>query len=175
MRDLVVLPLCLVGLAGLLCNLMGSPRVQYWAAVAALVVINALAVVALFEGGANSVVLAVLALNLMIFVLRAGYVGRHDKTLFKESNHRSFVGATTAERVALYVLVVMLTALLMEAASERWGWGMDSSLTDIGESVLLLAVGAPVVTYLTSGFGKLRHIVRGGQGASSSGDIEAED
>ncbi|GAA3278268.1 hypothetical protein [Nesterenkonia halobia] len=110
--------------------------------------------------GLSAVALAVVVVNALVFLFRGGYVFWRRHQLFNARTIQRFNEATNAERVAVYVFGVLLLAFLSQGIGNGIGLDIGSSLTSLGESVMLLAIGAPVITYLTSGYGKIREIVR---------------
>lgn len=148
-----------------------NAAVMYWIGTTTLVLINAAAVSALRDDP-NTVVLAVVLANLAIFGCRGVYAFSHRRELFKETTFRRAEGATSAERVAVYVFATLMLAAIIQSTSQQSGLDIDDSLTELGESIILLAIGAPVITYLTSGYGQLRDIVHDGRARSMEGFTE---
>lgn len=140
-----------------------SPRfagATYAAGALSLLLINGGLLFELITGSANTVAAAIVVVNLGVFTIRALYAIRHQGTLFSEASYRVTDQATGAERVGFYVFVVVIVAGLVEQLDAAFGWGFDTSLGELGQAVMLLAVTAPTATYLAAGHGKLRRIVR---------------
>lgn len=138
-----------------------NARTSYWWGVGGLLGLSAFAVYDLFFGpyALNGYVLMVVFLNLVVFGFRARYVRRNKDVLFSEENYRAAEQAANAERVALYAFIVIFGAWLVGIIAEIWV-DVDDSVGDVGKNVGVLILVAPVVTYLTSGYGKFRDIVR---------------
>lgn len=134
--------------------------ITYGTSVLSLLVINCVLIAGLITGPANTFAAAIVAVNLAVFAVRAIYVLRHHSILFNETNYRATDQATGSERVGFFVLVVVIVNGLVEQLDAAFGWGMDTSFGELGQTVMLLAVTAPTVTYLTAGHGEMRLIVR---------------
>ena len=134
--------------------------ITYGTSVLSLLSINCVLIAGLITGPANTFAAAILVINLAVFAVRAIYVLRHHSILFNETNYRSTDQATGAERVGFYVLVAVSVNALVEQLDAASDWGIDTSLGELGQAVMLLAVTAPTVTYITAGHGKMRRIVR---------------
>lgn len=143
--------------------------VTYAAGALALLLINVVPLGSLITGPANSFAAAIVMVNLVAFAVRGAYSVRHWRSLFNEGAYRAADEATGAERVGLFVFLVVLLAGQIEQAAGSFGWAMDTSLGELGQMVMLLAVTAPTATYLTTGHGKLRRIVREQTQSSSVG------
>lgn len=109
-------------------------------------------------GDFNIHMAAVLVLNIVVFTWRAIYAICHRTTLFSKKHYRSVEAATNAERVALYGFAVVMGAGLIAEGSDGL-LTVDESLGDVGQGIILLILVSPMVTYLTSGYGKFRDIV----------------
>lgn len=141
----------------------GTPRFAFWfhtVSALSLIVVNLALLIALIAGASNTFAAAIVVTNMVAFTIRATYALVHRKTLFDEDNYRSTEQAAGAERVGLYVIAVVMVSALIELPNGAFSWGMDTSLGELGQAAMLLAVTAPMVTYFTSGHGKMRRIVR---------------
>jgi hypothetical protein len=125
----------------------------YWASVVVFLLVNGVALMVLLDDF-NAVMAAVLIVNIVVFGLRALYAFLHRDTLFSEAHYRGTEAATNAERVGFYAFAVIIGAELLAQVPS-----FDDTPGAIGGEILLLIIVAPMVTYLTSGYGKFRDIV----------------
>lgn len=135
-------------------------QVCYWLGVFVLLFMSGYAVYDMFFGSSpiNGYVLMVVILNIAVFGMRASFVMRNREELFSKDSYRATEQAANAERVALYAFIVIFGAgRILEIVGSRDR--VDTSVGDVGEGVGILILVAPVVTYLTSGYGKFRDIV----------------
>lgn len=129
----------------------------YWIGVVVLLLFNAAAIFGVLRDP-NAIVLMVLVINAVVFISRGAYAIWHRNILFSDANYRDAEAASNAERVGVYVFVVLMSAAVMLAMLDD-NVNIDDSAGEVGEQLMLLVIIAPVLTYLTSGYGKFREIV----------------
>lgn len=155
-------------------NKAKKAKIVYLAGIAVLLFLSGFAVYDMFSGGSpvNGYVLMVVIVNIAVFGMRACFVVC-NRELFSKDNYRATEQAANAERVALYAFIVIFGAgRILEIAGDNWN--MDTSVGDVGKSVGILILVAPVVTYLTSGYGKFRDIVRESKNDRANEKVEAQ-
>lgn len=136
-------------------------EISYWLGVFLILALSVLSICTFVSGdfAVNGFVMMVGLANIVVFLVRGVYALRHRAKLFSKKNYRATEQAANAERVALYAFVVIFVGgLITDAAEGRFD--VDASVGAVGESVGVLILVTPVVTYLMSGYGKFRDIVQ---------------
>lgn len=135
----------------------------YWFSVAVILAVNTLMLVVLIVCHLNATMAAVLVFNILVFGGRAVYALIRRPILFSATNYRRTEAATNAERVGLYAFAVILVAVLIVTFLDDV-FSIDDSFSSVDMHLGGLLVLAPMVTYLTSGYGKFRDIVNDQRG-----------
>lgn len=143
-----------------------NARFTYFLYVVTIIAFNGV-VVYLPESDIPVFLFVLLGTNILVFGSRTAFVVRYRRILFADKSYRRFEAATVAERVSFYALLLVIIAGLIASNVESLEIsGVPLNIDDgdplgtVGTTIISLALVTPVVTYLSSGYGKLRDIVQ---------------